>query len=44
MKRARVDEKEILQSARLLQGLESMDQIKYAVLQVSGQISIIPMK
>ena len=40
--KARVDESDILASARELQGLERMDQIKYAVLERSGGISIIP--
>lgn len=39
---ARVDEDDILEEARRLQGLERMDQIKYAVLERSGGISIIP--
>ena len=42
MSKARVDESDILQSARQLQGLERMEQIKYAVLERSGGISIIP--
>ncbi|MBD0306428.1 MAG: DUF421 domain-containing protein [Nitrospiraceae bacterium] len=42
MTRARVDENDVLSAARELQGLERMDQIKYAVLEVSGGISIIP--
>lgn len=42
MKKARVDEGDILQAARLLHGLERMEQIKYAVLEKSGDISIIP--
>jgi uncharacterized membrane protein YcaP (DUF421 family) len=42
MDRARVREDEILEAARRLQGLERMDQIKYAVLEVSGGITIIP--
>ncbi len=42
MAKARVDEADILQSARQSQGLERMDQIKYAVLERSGGISIIP--
>jgi uncharacterized membrane protein YcaP (DUF421 family) len=37
-----VDEKDVLAAARELQGLELMDQIKYAVLERSGRISIIP--
>jgi len=42
MKRARVSEEDVLQSARESQGLERMDQIKYAVLELGGSISIIP--
>lgn len=38
----RVDEQDVLAAARELQGLERMDQIKYAVLENSGQITIIP--
>ena len=40
--RARVDEDDILEAARRLQGLENMSQIKYAVLEKDGSISIIP--
>ena len=39
---ARVDESDILSSARESQGLERMEQIKYAVLEINGNISIIP--
>ncbi|MEX5218768.1 MAG: DUF421 domain-containing protein [Nitrospira sp.] len=42
MDRARVDREDILAVARETQGLERMDQIKYAVLEVGGGISIIP--
>ncbi len=42
MKRARVDESDILEAARESQGLERLEQIKYAVLESSGSISIIP--
>jgi len=42
LKGSRVDEDEILETARQSQGLERMDQIKYAVLERSGHISIIP--
>jgi uncharacterized membrane protein YcaP (DUF421 family) len=42
MNMARVDELDVLHAARQLQGLERLDQIKYAVLEVSGGISIIP--
>jgi uncharacterized membrane protein YcaP (DUF421 family) len=44
MKRARVDIDDVLQSAREIHGLESLDQIKFAVLEISGGISIIPKK
>lgn len=42
MKKARIDEADILEAARRLQGLERMDQIKYAVLENSGGITIVP--
>ncbi len=42
MQKARIDREDILESARELQGLERMDQIKYAVLERDGKISIIP--
>lgn len=42
MDRARVDEQDILASAREKHGLERMEQIKYAVLENNGGISIIP--
>jgi uncharacterized membrane protein YcaP (DUF421 family) len=42
MQRARIDEEDILASARESQGLENMDQIKYAILETNGGISIIP--
>jgi len=42
--RARITLGDILQTARESQGLERMEQIKYAVLETSGAISIIPME
>jgi uncharacterized membrane protein YcaP (DUF421 family) len=42
MRRARVDSNDVMERARQSHGLERMDQIKYAVLEVSGSISIIP--
>jgi uncharacterized membrane protein YcaP (DUF421 family) len=42
MQRARIGIDDVLQAARELQGLESLDQIKYAVLERTGEISIIP--
>ena len=42
MHMARIDEEDILEAARRLQGIERLDQIKYAVLEVSGGITVIP--
>ena len=42
MEKARVDVSDILSKARELQGLERLDQIKYAVLERSGGITIVP--
>lgn len=42
MNKTRVDEEDILSAARSLHGLERMDQIKYAILERDGNISIIP--
>jgi uncharacterized membrane protein YcaP (DUF421 family) len=40
--RARLSEDDVLEAARHLHGVERMDQIKYAVLEVSGGISVVP--
>ncbi|MFC7735595.1 DUF421 domain-containing protein [Roseomonas sp. GCM10028921] len=42
MRESRIGEDEILQSARETQGLMRMEEIRLAVLEVSGTISIIP--
>ncbi len=42
MDKARIDEVDIMAKARELQGLERLDQIKYAVVERSGGITIIP--
>jgi uncharacterized membrane protein YcaP (DUF421 family) len=42
MRRARVTEDEILETARHNHGIERFAQIKFAVLEASGKISIIP--
>lgn len=42
MDKAHIDEGEILSQARETHGLESMSQVKYAVLEQSGNISIVP--
>jgi uncharacterized membrane protein YcaP (DUF421 family) len=42
MDKERVDEEDILEAARKLQGLERLEQIKYAVLERNGDITIVP--
>lgn len=42
LRKSRIDEGDVLSAARRLRGLERMDQIKYAVLEASGGITIIP--
>lgn len=42
MNKARIGDDDVLIAARQLQGLERMEQIKYAVLERNGGISIIP--
>jgi uncharacterized membrane protein YcaP (DUF421 family) len=41
MYEARIEEDDIMQAARLAQGVETVDQIKYAIIERNGQISII---
>jgi uncharacterized membrane protein YcaP (DUF421 family) len=42
MRRARITEDNILEAARRLHGLERMDQIKFAILESTGEITIVP--
>lgn len=42
LRKARIDEDDILEAARHSQGLERIDQIKFAILERDGKISIIP--
>lgn len=42
LKKEQLDEEDLLGAARQTRGLERMDQIKWAVLETSGGISIIP--
>lgn len=42
LRKERVDEADILEAARLSHGIERLEQIKFAVLERSGTISIIP--
>ena len=44
MAKTKVDEEDILEAARANQGLEKMQDIKYAVIEKNGDISIIPME
>ncbi|HET6566696.1 MAG TPA: YetF domain-containing protein [Rhodothermales bacterium] len=38
----RMDEQDILEAARRLQGIERLEQIKYAVVERNGEITVIP--
>jgi uncharacterized membrane protein YcaP (DUF421 family) len=42
LERARLTADQVLESGRRIHGLERMDEIKYAILEASGEISIIP--
>ena len=42
MEKSRIDEDDILDAARETQGIERMDQIRHAILERNGKISIIP--
>jgi uncharacterized membrane protein YcaP (DUF421 family) len=42
LRRARVDTSDIMSAARAAHGLERLDQVRYAVLETGGNISIIP--
>src|SRR5689334_4072469 len=44
MSKCHIEEEDILEAGRLQFGLEKMNQIKYAILEKDGTISIIPMK
>jgi uncharacterized membrane protein YcaP (DUF421 family) len=41
LRRARLDVNDVLEAARSTQGLERLEQVKYAVLERDGSISII---
>lgn len=41
-RKSRISEEDVLEAARSLHGLERLEQIKYAVLELDGTISIIP--
>jgi uncharacterized membrane protein YcaP (DUF421 family) len=42
MAKGKVDESDVMEAARMTHGLQRMDQVKYAVLERDGSISIIP--
>lgn len=42
MRRLRITPQEVIEQARQSQGVERLDQIKYAVLERTGSISVIP--
>jgi uncharacterized membrane protein YcaP (DUF421 family) len=44
LRRARLTEDEVLEAARRLHGLETMEDIKFAIFEASGEISIIPQR
>jgi uncharacterized membrane protein YcaP (DUF421 family) len=44
LRRARLTEDNVLEAARRLHGLETMDDIKFAIFEASGEISIIPQR
>lgn len=42
LRRSRIDLSDVMEAARKAHGLERLDQVKYAVLELAGDISIIP--
>lgn len=44
MKKSGVDEEDVMEAARLRFGLTKMEQVKYAILERDGEISIVPYK
>jgi len=42
LRRARISEDDVLEAARVNCGLERMEEIKFAIFEASGRISIIP--
>lgn len=42
MQKERLDENDIFEAAREHEGLERLEQIKYAILERTGQITIVP--
>ena len=44
MQKARIDEEDVLAAARELRGLDRLDQVKFAILERNGGITIIPQR
>jgi uncharacterized membrane protein YcaP (DUF421 family) len=44
MERERVDESDVLEAARELQGVSTLDDVDYAVLEKNGHVTIVPRK
>ena len=42
MRKERIDENDILEAARASEGIERLDQIKFAILERTGHITIVP--
>jgi uncharacterized membrane protein YcaP (DUF421 family) len=42
LEKSRIDESDILEAARQSQGITNLDQIRFAILEKNGKISIIP--
>ena len=42
LKRARLDIDDVMAAARMSHGLERLEQVKYAILEGTGEVSIIP--
>jgi uncharacterized membrane protein YcaP (DUF421 family) len=42
MRKERIDENDVLEAARELEGLERLEQIQYAILERTGHITIVP--
>ena len=42
MRKERIDENDIMEAARASEGIERLDQIKFAILERTGHITIVP--
>jgi uncharacterized membrane protein YcaP (DUF421 family) len=42
MRTARVSRDDVMEAARRMHGIERLDQIRYAIVEVSGGITIVP--